>query len=427
MPESERIEVPIADPRMRCMPSLGSSLITIGVCFAFAFILLQAYLQTSLLQVDADVPEGSVFQVFYDIGRGFNEDDSIRYIQNDQTFSRRILLPQMTQSVRIDPVNNDQQVRFRKLIFKPSGYLRSIDLPGTEDLQLHAISHFEKNEQGRSLFIPEQGTSDPYIVLNLREPGEMSWRGFVTWGIGIAFILLSLLFLARVFVIFGMIFLSNLGNRFQKTYSARKYEPLRRLHFLSCLVTGFVIAIVLHAFNTCSTEHRYSIRFKMKSPESESIGVFFDQGYGFSDRDLVFRKIKASDRKKTHLIHFDVVSGLLRIRIDPANHPGSAHLEDVRIRKGYGEWHPLDLEKWFIKDGIRVEEKSADQIRISYNEDDPYMVSGPIHIDFENPSFSFKRVFEWGLIFLSVTLLLLMYNYLIIFKFKHRARIILNK
>lgn len=405
--------------KSRALPRRNSVLTVAIVCLGFSLGLSIVYLRTGFLDVDVEIPENSVFQVFYDRGEGFNEQDSRYYRPNRLSFERRILLPSKTKTLRIDPVNSDEPVRFRKLLFKPFGQVGKVNLLEADGVQQHTISVFNQDQQNEGLLIPEKGTTDPYLVFPMSawggqadsiHPGSVNWASLLTTTFLITGVLLVVFLLLRMVFVWSVLLSSKFLVTLRGCYETERFKPMRQLHLLSCITIG-MMAVLISILSKCSLMHHYTICFDLTSSDSDYVGVFFDQGYGFNKNDLVYRRTKGIDQKQTHVARFKTAQELQRIRIDPGNHSGTFLLENIRVRKAFGNWHRLDFRDWSARSEVHIEKQNAEQLAISSEGGDPYVFSGPLNIDFGSSSFPLRRAFGLFAVFLSVTLLLLAYNF----------------
>ena len=391
----------------KSLPGWFSIIMVYSLCLGVGLVSVYFYRQMSYLHVEADVPQGSVFQVFYDCGNGFREQDSRRYDLATSIFRRRILLPDEIALLRIDPVNSDQPVQFRKLAYKAPGRLFGLDLLELDNLQFHAVESFETNQAGIGVFKPESKTGDPFVIVDVSD-SETDNIGFVLLSVSVSFAALMVFLLVRIILLMTIRYAICLWERLA-TLRTSHIPGVRSI--ISSLLIGIVIAVVVDTTNAGLLKNHYTLRFSLQSPESHSIGVFFDQGYGFGDRNLVYRQIQETDQLRTRRFSFDAIRSLVRIRIDPGNHAGYSLLEGVQIRRGSGDWQRLDLSKWKVKQGIRIDKQDSRQIAMYSPNEDPFVVSNTLEPNTGSIGFSFRRLVVGCGIFLLSASLLLAYGY----------------
>ena len=395
-----------------------------GISILISLLLAGLYIRTSFLYIDTDLTQGTVFQIFYDQGEGFSEKDSRRYTPDRSEFRRRILLPGKIKALRIDPANNDQPVRFRKLLFKPNGQIRSIDLLSVGGIQLHEIGAFGRD----GLLRPIAGSTDPYFVIpgeNLGNGKGFDWDGFSLTCIAVTGVLWVILFVMRLIVLLFAIGYQRLLTASHRWYGNERFEVWRQLRLAGCLTIGLITALALNVFYADTLANRYTVSFELTSTQSDSVGLYFDQGYGFNGQDLVYREAKTTEDKEIYHLHFEIPGDLRRIRIDPGNHAGTFVLENIRIRKGMGDWHSLDLRNWIGKRGTQLEQDSG-RLKMDCNEDDPYVRSDLLNIDFDASGLSFHLVVQFFAGFLSVTSLLLLFNFLRFYRIRRAESVSLQ-
>ena len=141
-----------------------SVLLGIGSLILVAF--LGAYSRSGLIRVKTVSAQESTTQVFYDIGSGFNESDSLRYPNQNGVFGRTFLVPHDAVAVRIDPSEHDLPIRFDRILIKPPGSWFFAEPDASALTPVHAswkngIPEDRDSIDSSSVLIPDPGNADP--------------------------------------------------------------------------------------------------------------------------------------------------------------------------------------------------------------------------------------------------------------------------
>jgi hypothetical protein len=129
--------------------------------------LLYPLLQRDSLSIHARQAKMGVFQVFYDVGSGYSESDSIRL--NPNPLSHRIQanppLPlKRLGGLRIDPSNNDGSTQIWKIALKSRGNWLGKKIDLSSIVQTHGIESKTLVDGVLTVF-PEAGQVDPFFVI----------------------------------------------------------------------------------------------------------------------------------------------------------------------------------------------------------------------------------------------------------------------
>lgn len=385
-----------------------SILLGIGSLILVAF--LGAYSRSGLIRVKTVSAQESTTQVFYDIGSGFNESDSLRYPNQNGVFGRTLLVPHDAVAVRIDPSENDLPIRFDRILIKPPGSWFLTEPDASALTPVHAswkngIPEDRDSIDSSCVLIPDLGNADPHVVIREWKTLPKSPQANIEWMSHhpliqfVAFFLISGMLLwgiARLFHLLRFGILRLFGCCKSTRFAVCRFNPLRYAWFRSAFPLSVLATLFLGINFQRENGTRYSIRFEITSPASRNLTVFADIGAGFTPRTSQSRTLQPSVH--TRMVTFDFFSQqpVERFRVDPLARNGYARIENLRVRKGMGRWYPVDMADWVVNQAILIGNASSDSIEMLSTGDDPSILSVPVNEIFVRESNTIRMV-RWSI------------------------------
>lgn len=323
--------------------SLGIIVILLTVAAVLSWIRI---FSSGYIELESALQRRGTQQVFFDDGGGIREELSHReYIEEPFSFVR-YSLPLPTENllmIRVDPVDVEGWVKFKKLEIKPRWSWRSVPLLNDE-VPLSGIQElrFEK-DQNLWTVIPEFGNTDPALLLKdlPLSPSGNELRNKKIISLSMFFVLIPLFSIIVDFLIFR--FIGNLRRALSKGMLWVSHNPLFTWGTLFvCGGISITLILVMLPEKSDPVSH---IRFQWSGFPTEFIQLDYDCGHGFvtGQSRLYFNRTASSELELDFRVPHTCIR---RLRITIQGNSSVGRISNLRIEKNVdGNHHSLDLSQ----------------------------------------------------------------------------------
>ncbi len=328
----------------------------------------------------ANPPRNEVLQVFYDIGNGFNENDSTsvlaRSVQDATIFFIRVSLPALKiKGIRIDPGARAGSWNIKSIALESriAGFVLGSHTWLSDDIArdfvpLHAIDAFSARDG--MLFLNAKA-DDPYFAYNgdfrkVQQPSRRMARHFkITIWITTAFLAFFSVLLywrATPFV------LKNLFLSIKRLPGAaieiliKPFSSMRQqIMAVSCICALFFVALVACKDFREANGLRFAV--DLETSVSGVSQVFYNEGGGYNEADS-WSIVVQSGNSQRYTFPLSSSKAIQSIRFDPINVSAVVRIKNARIENSQGDivkkFQPQDfrpiqqIKKMDIRNGALI-------------------------------------------------------------------------
>jgi hypothetical protein len=408
------------------IPLICSFVLLIVLCIISLFTRPQ-------LLVEIKAPAKDMFQIFYDYGNGFSENDSVIIPYEEEIIQHlEFNLPRKPfQKLRLDPATQPMEINLYGIELKCMFFSRTWD-PSQIIIDFYTANHipdFEVSDD--SLRLVSTG-NDPQFVYNKNINTDILGLRIFNFvfiaGVSIAFFIVLWGLLSLLIMIFTLPkiskFFSNFSERLEKLIKSIPPKGLELIRVIFLVVCIFFLILVL---GSLSREPVFVI--ETVAPEDDFFQVFYDTGEGFRERDSVRRHFSGSEdiQKLSFNLPVSAISGL---RIDPGTKDIEIKIYSLTLKylSFSRTWKPDDILKDFKPwHHISDFEDNKKFLRLTSTGEDPHFVYVGNELDKFYNTLNFlrkRRVFVLVFILIIIALIFISYLYFLarLVKFRLQAK-----